>query len=373
MPTYESTLVEPNKLSTETPLVTIVCTTYNHEKFIRDALESFVTQKTNFPFQAIIADDCSTDKTPDIIREYEQQYPDIIKPIYRGQNIGAMNNGIDTLSRAHSKYVISNEGDDYFTNPQKLQKQVDFLEVHPECSICFHPVEIIFEDNSRPIEIFPSPEHRFNKTLLSLGDILKHNFIQTNSCMYRWRFVNEDIQDVFPKDILPGDWYLHLLHTQTGCIGFIDEVMSVYRRHSGGMWYDSYKDLQGLFLKYGSNMLAFYDNVCKNIAPNPNDYLNNTLLPAFEHIVNIYINHKRNEDILFIFNRYPDYFLELIKHLKNQTEEQKQQVDVITHSVSYRISKKLMRNKPFTLCYRLLKKCYKAVKRYYLSILSTGG
>ncbi|GHV21159.1 hypothetical protein FACS189494_06150 [Spirochaetia bacterium] len=353
----------PDETSAEMPLVTIACITYNQEKFIRDALESFVTQKAKFHFEVIIADDCSADSTPDIIREYEQKYPDIFKPIYRKENIGAIENFVDTLSCAHSKYVIINEGDDYFTDPQKLQKQVDFLETHPECSICFHPVQVIYEDEPSKIEIFPVPNQRFDKTYLTLDDLLKHNFIQTNSCMYHWRFTDEDISNVFPKDILPGDWYLHLLHAQIGNIGFLDEVMSVYRKHSGGIWYDSYKDLEGLFLKNGSKMLAFYDNVCKNIAPNPNDYINNRLLPSFEHIVNIHINHKRKAGIVLIFNQYPDYFLELIKHLKNQTEEQRQRIDGITHSVSYRVSKKLKGNTLFALCYRLLKKCYKFVKR----------
>ena len=128
------------------PLLSIICITYNHKDFIRQALEGFVMQKTNFKFEVLIHDDASTDGTADIIREYEAKYPDIIKPIYQKEN--QFSKGVHILKtfiypRVLGKYVALCEGDDYWTDPNKLQKQVDFLEAHPEYSGCFHVLAII--------------------------------------------------------------------------------------------------------------------------------------------------------------------------------------------------------------------------------------
>lgn len=130
------------------PLVVIPCITYNHEPYIRDALEGFVMQKTNFPFIAIVHDDASTDKTAEIIREYADNYPDIIKPIYETENQYSKKDGSlgkiirDAIANSGAKYVAMCEGDDYWTDPLKLQKQVDFLESHPDYSMCFHGADV---------------------------------------------------------------------------------------------------------------------------------------------------------------------------------------------------------------------------------------
>lgn len=123
-------------------VVSIQCLAYNHAPYIRQCLDGFVMQKTNFRFEAIIHDDASTDGTQDIIREYEQKYPDIIKPIYQKEN--QYSKGIpgyitDLISsKCKGKYIALCEGDDYWTDPLKLQKQVDFLEDHPDFVICSH-------------------------------------------------------------------------------------------------------------------------------------------------------------------------------------------------------------------------------------------
>ena len=206
------------------PKLTIVSMSYNHEKFIAQAIDSFLMQKTNFPFEVIISDDASTDRTPEIIQEFAEKYPEIIKPILHTQNLGMMGNWVDTLSRVKSEYVIICESDDYFTDPSKLQKQVNFLDTHPDFSVCFHPVKVVFDNVSMSEGIYPSPAIRFNKNVLSLNDLVSNNFIQTNSAMYRWRFNSENIPELYTKDIIPGDWFLHLLHAEKGLIGFIDEI-----------------------------------------------------------------------------------------------------------------------------------------------------
>ena len=129
-----------NMMKNQDVIVSIICVTYNHEPYIRQCLEGFVMQKTDFAFEVLIHDDASTDKTADIIREYEAKYPDLIKPIYQIENQyskGVKINAIYNYPRAKGKYIAFCEGDDYWIDPLKLQKQVDFLEANPEYSATF--------------------------------------------------------------------------------------------------------------------------------------------------------------------------------------------------------------------------------------------
>jgi glycosyltransferase involved in cell wall biosynthesis len=164
------------------PKVTIFCVTYNQDKYIRQCLESFLNQKTNFKFEVLIADDCSTDLTPQIIKEYAQKYPEIIKPIFRDKNIGPGQNFVYGLQKVTGKYIAYCEGDDFFEDENKIQLQADFLDTNPKCSFCFHPVRVFFENKEEPDYIFPSNGKNKKYTLERL---LKSNFIQSNAVMYR--------------------------------------------------------------------------------------------------------------------------------------------------------------------------------------------
>lgn len=217
--------------------LSICCITYNHEKFIRQALDGFIMQKTNFKYEVLIHDDASTDGTRKIIEEYASKYPEIIKPIYQTENKFSKGIYVDQVynwPRIQGEYVALCEGDDYWTDMYKLQKQVDFLDNHPDFTVCFHPVVVYWKDNFNDSTVFPSTELRFHKTELSFEELLKHNFIQTNSVVYRWQLKGKE--NKFPKDILPCDYFVHLLNAQNGKIGFLPEVMAVYRKHSAGIW-----------------------------------------------------------------------------------------------------------------------------------------
>ncbi len=137
------------------PLVAIQCITYNHEPYIRDALEGFAMQKTNFPFVAIVHDDASTDKTAEIIREYAEKYPDIIKPIFETENQYSKKDGSlgrimkEAIATTRAKYIAMCEGDDYWTDPLKLQKQVDFLESNPDYGMCYSDFDIIIAKSGK--------------------------------------------------------------------------------------------------------------------------------------------------------------------------------------------------------------------------------
>ncbi|HKK83432.1 MAG TPA: glycosyltransferase, partial [Atribacterota bacterium] len=124
------------------PLVTIGCITYKHEKYIRDSIEGFLIQKTTFPVEIIIHDDASPDKTPEIISEYEQKYPNLFFTIFQDENQFSIGNtpifGNFIYPKSRGKYIAFCEGDDYWSDPLKLQKQVDFLEENPDYSLCSH-------------------------------------------------------------------------------------------------------------------------------------------------------------------------------------------------------------------------------------------
>ncbi len=240
--------------------VSIVCISYNQQAYISDALKGFLSQKVNFKYEIIIADDCSTDKTAKIIKKYQLENPNLIKLIHRKKNIGIVSNLCEALKEAKGEYIALCEGDDYWTDTEKLQLQADFLDKYSSYALCFHPVKVIFENNEEPDSIFPNRNsgHKF-----TIEELLRSNYIQTNSVIYRKQNYNN-----IPNNILPFDWYLHLYHAQFGKIGFIDQTMSVYRRHQGGIWWS--KDRNEFWQKHGIEQLNMYAEVLKLFSNKPN-------------------------------------------------------------------------------------------------------
>ena len=216
-------------------MVTIRCITYNHEPYIRQCLDGFVMQKTNFRFEAIVHDDASTDGTADIIREYAEKYPDIIKPILQTENQYSKHDG--SIRRilnehTHGKYVAMCEGDDYWIDPLKLQKQVDFLEENPNHSLCFHAYSKLFNDGNL------SEVHQFSQDVI---DVPKENMIlggggymATNSMLYVRKYY-DNIPEWIKKAPV-GDAPLMLLLLEMGKVAYINDNMSVYRILSLGSW-----------------------------------------------------------------------------------------------------------------------------------------
>ena len=144
-------------------LVSIQCLVYNHEPYLRQCLDGFVMQKTNFKFEAIVHDDVSTDNSAAIIREYAEKYPDIIKPIFETENQYSKHDGsLDKImaDACNGKYIALCEGDDYWIDPLKLQKQVDFMESNIAFSMCFHMVDIRSEGNMEKVQYFEQLEDR---------------------------------------------------------------------------------------------------------------------------------------------------------------------------------------------------------------------
>lgn len=215
--------------------VSVFCCAYNQERFIRKTLDGFVMQKTDFPFEVLVHDDASTDNTPNIIKEYAEKYPDIIIPILSSQNhfrAGINTTNVEFLPRMRGEYVAHCDGDDYWVDENKLQKQVDFLDSHPEYIICATRAKIVWADGLHSTEFAPSKRFLRGHKYLTFDDLLKENFIINSSVMYRWLYKPTD----YPSGIMPGDWFIHLLHAQYGKIKILPEPMVVYSRWSGGIW-----------------------------------------------------------------------------------------------------------------------------------------
>lgn len=216
------------------PLVSISCTTYNHAPFIRQCLDGFVIQKTLFPFEILIHDDASTDGTQDIIAEYEKKYPDIIKPIYQQDNqyskgipIGVTFN----FPRAHGKYIAMCEGDDYWTDPLKLQKQVDFLESHPDYVMCSHRFNKYWHERGILEE---DSDKDFKGADYDLQNLIGGKWLtQTLTVMYRRSALDLKRYYSYGMSLDMIMFYELLRHGKGYCF---PEVMGVYRYHRGGVW-----------------------------------------------------------------------------------------------------------------------------------------
>jgi len=211
--------------------VSVLMLTYNHEKYIAQAIESVLMQQVNFDYELIIGDDCSFDNTQNIIREAQIKYPNIITPILKKQNIGANENYVDIFFRAKGKYIANLEGDDYWTDPYKLQKQVDFLEANPDYVISY-------TDYSQTVEgsgVFTERKNLYHKETLGIDDLLEHNYVSTLTCVFRNNLFKE-----FPKEFYNlkiGDWPLHMLNAKHGKIKYHKGwITGVYRIHDGGIW-----------------------------------------------------------------------------------------------------------------------------------------
>jgi glycosyltransferase involved in cell wall biosynthesis len=295
--------------------VSIICLAYNHKNFIRQTLDGFISQKTNFPFQAIVHDDTSTDGTAEIIKEYETKYPDIIKPVYQKEN--QWNKGKDFENEyifplVKGEYIAFCEGDDYWTDTRKLQTQVDFLDKNKNFSICFHPVKIVDEGTNKTA-VFPRPKQRYYKKEFTFEDLKKAYIIQTCSAMYRW---DAHLVAQLPSGILPRDYFWQLLFTQNGAkAGLIKRVMAVYRKHSGGAWAGTNEEEK--FAEQAFSRIKFYKCMAENFYHGDASYIQKKVLPNLSKIINYWALTKNYALIDTISGMYPDY----IEALKNTPQK----------------------------------------------------
>ncbi len=229
------------------PLVSIKCAVYNHEKYLRECLEGFVMQKTNFPFEAIVHDDASTDGSAAIIREYAEKYPHIIKPIYETENQYSKHDGslariMNAAISPSSKYIALCEGDDFWIDPRKLQIQFDFMESHPDYSLCMHHILVLDELNKilyKKVEQYHMSEQRseYSKQLIVRGA-----YYATQSIFLRKDIYDKSMNDIKRDSVNApmGDTQLMFHLGLHGNVKLLHNVMAIYRKHcNSAMNYDN--------------------------------------------------------------------------------------------------------------------------------------
>lgn len=311
------------------PLVSICCLAYNHEPYIRQCLDGFMMQKTDFPFEVLIHDDASTDKTADIIREYEVKYPDIIKPIYQTENQYSKGVGIFKTYQfpsAKGKYMAFCEGDDYWTDPLKLQKQVDFLEKHEDFAICFHPVKILKEPEKTIIDDYITDDV---PDVTDIYTLAKGNYIHTPSIVFR---KNEAVlNQLNAHKFAFGDYPLLLFNAQYGKICRLPDFMAIYRKHRGGIL-SKLKQTDWLNLLEQMKNHFSYDKKMQQIFSQ--QYAERAFL-----IYNMYKNKHDGENAKLFFEKscktYPDVAF-------NEFQKLECQIQNLRRSKAYKLGKFLL-------------------------------
>lgn len=238
-----------------TPLVSVHLLTYNHVTFIRQSIESVVAQKTTFPFEIVIGDDCSTDGTSAIVDEYAARYPELIKVVRGEKNGGPQPNSIRILENCRGKYMAALEGDDYWIDPYKLQKQADFMEANPDFSICFTNSRVeFFGDQGEPYQLNDGLE----RDVFELKDLIGEKeiwFMGTATLFYTMKSIFP-VQPWFHKT-KSGDIPMIMLAARFGKIKYLPDVTAVYRRHPAGASNTDHKD-DAVFLE---NRIMMYTHL----------------------------------------------------------------------------------------------------------------
>ncbi len=299
------------------PLVSIVAICYNHGKFVRDAIEGFLIQETDFPVELIIHDDCSTDNSAKIIRDYEKQYPDLFHTIYQKENQyskGVHIWGDVLFPKAKGKYIAICETDDYWTDSDKLQKQVDFLEAHPDYSMCFHNATVIYPNK---------PSHPYAD--IKQGEYLEQDLafnwnIATNSMLYRKEVLTSDIYNEIrqSKKLSFGDRPLGLACARCGRVFGFSDIMGVYRQHDGG-WTHAHTGLYSIpvattFIEMGRIFGAPTQEFANHFLASSSPVLYKLLLKGefakFRHLIKNAFKYAPMQTLKNLLVFYPKVFIQ---------------------------------------------------------------
>jgi len=218
--------------SRNTKRVSVLVMTYNHEKYISQALDSVLMQQTSFDWEVLVSEDCSTDQTRQIVKEYAARHPGLLRLILSEKNLHSNEVVARGIRAAAGQYLALLDGDDYWITSEKLQTQVDFMDRHPESTVCFHQALVHDERAHRPDWNW-TPTNQ--KEISTLQDICMDNFIATSSTMFRRRAI-EGPPEWYIAFFPITDWPLHILYAERGTIAYLPKTMSVYRHHEGGAY-----------------------------------------------------------------------------------------------------------------------------------------
>lgn len=237
------------------PIVSVCIITYNHEKYVGKAIESVLQQQTVFSYELVIAEDCSTDNTRTIIQEYARKYPSIIRLILQEKNVGPANNFLDLLKSANGKYVAYFEGDDYWIDNNKLQKQIEFLETNPEYVLTFHNVDMVSEDDKFIGKIYSLNR----KKVIKFVDLVKGDY--TKTCSTIFRNDKNKLKPIFENVLEPHDTSLYLVLMDGSSAYYFEETMAAYRIHDGGIWSTKKKVYQLEYsIKFLREVISYYED-----------------------------------------------------------------------------------------------------------------
>ncbi|NJO92835.1 MAG: glycosyltransferase [Chloroflexia bacterium] len=282
-----------------TILISACIITYNQEKFIRKAIEGAVKQTVSCNYEIVLADDYSSDSTNQICLEYLEKYPNLIRLLSNEKNLGMIANWTNAITACQGKYIALCEGDDYWTDPHKLQKQVDFLEANPDYMMCFHNVEILNEDKSISID---NPNFVTQDTFTQV-DFLKTNIAHTASVVFRSEsFIH--IPQWF-SEVEFGDWSLYLYILQFGKAKYYNDVMAVYRKHSSSIHSYLHKNETGM-VEVWQKHIRFNHLIRKHITNNP--ILSNPILRE-----NLFSYHYNLFVLCFRLKRFREAFVHVFQ------------------------------------------------------------
>lgn len=289
--------------------VTICCLTYNHEKFVKQCLDGFIMQKTNFHFEVLVHDDASTDKTQDIIREYEANYPNIIKPIFQKVNQYSKGNRAILAKfcypQAKGKYIAICEGDDYWIDPYKIQKQVDFLENHPEYAMVY-TYSKVYDQSKCKIE-----DYLIGHEFKDFNDLLITNRIPTLTTCIRSNAIIRYVNEIKPEaqNWLMGDYPMWLWMAYHYKIKFFPEATTMYRMLSESASHSQSLEKQENFDLSVIAITTFFINKYKII---PTKQYKEAVNSTYYHYYDIYIHkgsykkaryYAKNIDLNFVTSR----------------------------------------------------------------------
>jgi glycosyltransferase involved in cell wall biosynthesis len=262
--------------------VAVLVSTYNHERFIEESVRSVVTQKTDFDYRVIIMDDCSTDQTRKIVVRLRDEFPEKIELILADKNRNDNSLWREVIHDTSSPYVAIIHGDDYWTSSDKLQKQADYMDAHPEIAIIFHNATTIYEDGSVPAELFNPTDQKLVSTL---DDLWKGNFIAGCAPMIRKAAIGY-IPEWF-IELKWGDWPLYILAARHGTIGYVNDVMGVYRVHRAGLW-SGRNETQQI-----EGVIQFYEAMNRNLEYHYNPAIRASVTKCYYRLA---VVHERNID-----------------------------------------------------------------------------
>ena len=297
-------------------IVSVCMITYNHERYIRQAIEGVLKQKTTFSVELVISEDCGTDNTRKICLEYKEKYPNLIKLLLPANNLGVIQNFSQTLQACTGKYIAICEGDDYWTDKNKLQKQVDFLEQNPDFSICCHRASVLNEKS----RTFKTPKP-LKQSVFTQEDVANHNFLQTLTEVFRSSALKPFSEKSFNS--VSGDYFINMMLSENGKIKYLPDVMAVYRQHGGGSWHSLGK-IKGL-----QNTLAVLDYYLQTDLKNSvKEKLKQNIV---RHYILLYVAQKKNGNVIEAKNTLskvisldflPELDIELIKFIEQENNKE---------------------------------------------------